>query len=39
MENSEFDINDNARDNGIFDNYYKQSEMLTRDVDDNPANV
>lgn len=32
----EFDLHDNARadDNGIFDNYYKQSEMITKEVDD-----
>lgn len=36
MENSEFDLVNNARaeDEGIFDNYYKQSEMMTRELDD-----
>lgn len=36
MENSEFDLVNNARaeDEGIFDNYYKQSEMMTRELDE-----
>ena len=36
MEHSEFDLVNNARaeDEGIFDNYYKQSEMMTREVED-----
>lgn len=36
MENSEFDLVNNARaeDEGIFDNYYKQSEMMTRELED-----
>jgi hypothetical protein len=36
MENSEFDLVNNGRqeDEGIFDNYYKQSEMMTREVYD-----
>ena len=39
MENQDFDIHDNVRhgDNGIFDNYYKQSEMMTRDNEDQDA--
>ena len=41
MEQSEFDLVNNARpeDEGIFDNYYKQSEIMTREVEDDQEGV